>query len=103
MLSVRRTRRWRHSNGVVYEEETEVVRMSAGSGGNSSRMQELQPSKRHSTQRIGSISSAADASDREQLEALAGALRETGPTGGRMFWHRGGGGFSWSWRRRRDN
>lgn len=104
MLSLRRTRRWKNSNGLVYEEETEVVHMSAGSGGNSSsRMQQLLPSHRRSSHRLGSIQgSNLDAADRAQLEALAAAaVGDVGAGGNRMFWHRGGGGFSWSWRRRR--
>jgi hypothetical protein len=108
MLSLRRTRRWKHSNGLVYEEETEVVHMSAGSGGNSSRshMQQLQPSSR--SMRLGSIASSSDGSssdgggvDRGELQQLSDVLSGATPTGGRMMWHRGGGGFSWSWRRRR--
>lgn len=114
MLSLRRTRRWRHSNGLVYEEETEVVHMSAGSGGNSSsRAQPLTPSSSSMggmggvDSSSGSNSSAGSGSvrgvDRGQLQALAAALAgDAGQTGGRMFWHRGGGGFSWSWRRRRN-
>jgi hypothetical protein len=116
MLSLRRTRRWRHSNGVVYEEETEMVHMSAGSGGNSSsKMQALQPSsRRDSSIRLGSVGSvdsvvssdSAGDGDRQQqqqqeLQALQKAEGDGGASGGRMFWHRGGGGFSWSWRRRR--
>lgn len=124
MLSMRRTRRWKNSNGLVYEEETEVVHMSAGSGGNSTSrkaMQPLQPSTHDSTTkdgsssslRLGSIDSVSSSSsdgdgesgvgaDTSHLEALAAALADAGPpTGGRMVWHRGSGGFSWSWRRRK--
>lgn len=118
MLSLRRTRRWRHSNGVVYEEETEVVHMSAGSGGNSSsKMQTLQPSsRRDSSIRLGSVGSVGSVvsddgegggvrqhqqQQQQELQALRKAVGNGGASGGRMFWHRGGGGFSWSWRRRR--
>jgi len=103
MLSLRHTRRWKNSNGLVYEEETEVVHMSAGSGGNSSSRMQLMPSHTRSSHRLGSIQgSSLDAADRAQLDALAAAaVGDVGAAGNRMFWHRGGGGFSWSWRRRR--
>lgn len=88
LVSVRRTRRWRHSNGLVYEEETELVHMGAGSGGNSST---------RSVQRLSSLNTQHYLS---AAAAVAVGDAAAGPAGGRMFWHRGGGGFSWSWRRR---
>ncbi len=103
-MTVRRTRRWHAANGLMYEEEEEVVHMNAGSGGNSSHISStglVRRSKNGTSLLISSpgtsdMTSAAKkfsdtSSDSEQLPDAA--------TGGNMFWDRGSGGFSWSWRR----
>jgi hypothetical protein len=81
---VRTVRRWRSANsGLVYEEETEVTHMNAGSGGKRTP-EELTP--------------AADKGNAGGAPAAAAAAARRG---GGVFWTRGGGGFTWDWRRRR--
>lgn len=101
---MRTVRRWRHTNGIVYEEETEITRMNAGSGGKREQ-EELRPAGVAAGTAGGAAAGASAAAAGAAGMGGGGAGEGEGAAGqqrrgGYVFWGRQGGGFRWDWRRR---
>jgi hypothetical protein len=102
MLSVKRTRRWKASNGMTYEEEEEVVHMNAGSGGKKNATVLVVPVATNgavSTTTMGDASGGEEQQQQQPQRGLQPVKVEVPVAGGSMYYP-GHGGFTWHWRRR---